>query len=145
MWIDKLTSSSTLTALELSARFAEQRQRVLAENLANIDTPDYRTRQLDPAAFRASLRAALTRAHSDGTASLDLRGNAQFATNADGGVTVRPATEPAQNVLFHDGTSARLERLMTDVNENALSYEMASNLLRARLENLLRAIRGRTT
>ncbi len=145
MWTDRLTGSRTLHALELTAQFAERRHRVLAENLANIDTPNYQAQRLDPAAFQASLRGALDEARRQRTGRLELRGNAQFATEPNGRVTVRPVREPAENVLFHDGTNAQVERLLTDVAQNSLSYELATNLLRGRYETLLRAIRGRVT
>jgi flagellar basal-body rod protein FlgB len=138
-------TSRTTQALELASRFAEQRHRVLAENMANIDTPNYASQRLDPEAFQTSLRKALTQAEKTRTNRLELRGNAQFATQTDGNVTVRPAREPAPNVLFHDGTNARLEQLLGDVAQNSLSYELATNLLRGRYEGLLRAIRGRVT
>lgn len=143
MWIERLTASRTTRAVELAAQFAEQRQRVLADNVANIDTPDYQTKRLDPEKFQASLAAALDRSRASGAKRLELRGNAQFSTNPSGRVRVDPAREPAANVLFHDGTNARLEGLMADTAENAMSYELAMNLLRGRFEGLLRAIRGR--
>lgn len=145
MWIERLTSSRTTKALELAAQFGEQRQRVLAENLANVDTPDYQTQRLDPAAFRKSLQAALKRSTDDRSNGLDLRDNAQFATGPDGRIRVAPVREPADNVLFHDGTNVRLEQLMADISQNALSYELSMNLLRGRHQALLQAIRGRTT
>jgi flagellar basal-body rod protein FlgB len=145
MWIDRLTSSRTTHACELAAQFAEQRHKVLAENLANIDTPDYPTRRLDREAFQVSLREALEQAEQARTRRLELRGNAQFSTSPDGGIQVHPAKVPAQNVLFHDGTNARLEQLLADVNENSLSYDVTMNLLRGRMETLMRAIRGRVT
>ena len=144
MWIERLTASRTTHAIELAAQFAEQRQRVLAENLANIDIPDYHTQRLDPEAFQTSLQSALDRAKGDDQRRLELRGNAQFSTGDDGRVEVSPKVEPASNVLFHDGTNAGLERLMTDVSENSLSYDMAVNLLRGRFDGLLRAIRGKS-
>lgn len=144
-WIERLTASRTTHALSLAAQFAEHRQRVLAENIANVDTPDYHTKRLDPQAFQGSLREALQRAEGARQERLELRGNAQFSTAADGGVDVQPAEEPAENVLFHDGTNARLENLIAGANENALSYELAMNALRGRFEQLLRAIRGRLT
>jgi flagellar basal-body rod protein FlgB len=144
MWIDRLLTSRTRNAVELAAQFAEQRQKVLAENLANVDTPDYHTRRLDAASFQASLGAALDRAKANDEKALELRGNAQFATGRRGGLVVAPAVEPAQNLLFHDGTNARLETLMGDVAENAMSYDLAMSLLRGQYEGLLRAIRGRT-
>ncbi len=146
MWIERLTHSSTTEAIELAARFAEQRQRVLAENLANIDTPDFHSRSLDPEAFQASLRQALDEARETRrTQALVLRDNAQFSHDARGQVVAKPCEEPAPNVLFHDGTNARLEQLMADIAENALSYELTTNLLRGRHDGLLQAIRGRLT
>lgn len=146
MWIDRLTYSRTTNALALSAQFAEQRHKVLAENLANVDTPDYKTKRLDPQAFRVSLQDALEQTDEKrGVRRLDLRGNAQFATDPSGRVVVEPAIRPAENVLFHDGTNARLEGLLGGIQENALSYQLATNLLRGRYQTTLRAIRGRLT
>ncbi len=142
MWIERLTYSPTTHAVELAAQFAEQRQKLLATNVANIDTPNYVTRQLDPQAFQASLKDALERSQESSGRGLELRGNAQFSTGADGRVEVRPVEEPAENVLFHDGTNVRLEQLLTDVSDNALMYELSTNLLRGRFTNLLQAIRG---
>lgn len=144
-WIDKLTTSRTTHAVSLAAQFAEHRQRVFAENIANVDTPDYHTKRLDREAFQGSLREALQHSKATGDQRLELRSNAQFSIGNSGGVEVRPAVEPAENVLFHDGTNARLENLIAGANANALDYEFAMNALRARYEGLLRAIRGRLT
>jgi flagellar basal body rod protein FlgB len=46
-------------------------------------------------------------------------------------------------VLFHDGRNASLETLMTDVQKNALEYEMATRLLRGRFQSILTAIKGK--
>jgi flagellar basal-body rod protein FlgB len=143
MWIDRLTSSRTTHAIELAAQFSEQRQRVLAENLANIDTPDYHIQQLDPEVFQVSLRKALDQAQEKGERRLKLRDNAQFATAADGTTTVQPTRSPAANALFHDGTNARMEQLLSDVTANSLSYDLSTSLLRNKLDGLIAAIRGR--
>lgn len=145
MWLDRLLSNPTTDALTLSAQFAEQRQRVLAENVANIDTPDYRSKRLDPASFQSALREALDAREPGSRTPLHLSGNAQVSTTPAGALETRPATEPAPNVLFHDGTNARLEALMSDVLGNTLEHEFALNLLRNRFESLQSAIRGRNT
>jgi len=144
MWIERLTTSRTTRALELAAQFAEHRQRVLAENVANVDTPNYTTRRLDVGPFQRSLAKALAAGRERSDARLELRGNAQFSTGADGRVSARPTVVPAQNILFQDGTNVRLEQLMTDVAQNSLSQELSTTLLRGKLEMLMRAIRGRT-
>jgi flagellar basal-body rod protein FlgB len=142
-WIDRLSASRTTHAVELAARFAEQRHKLLAENLANVDTPDYVTRRLDVAPFQDSLQEALADSRKCRSEELILRRNAQFRSEPDGQLRVAPVNEPAENALFHDGTNSRLERTLADVTENSLRYDLATSMLRARLQNLLRAIRGR--
>lgn len=144
-WIDRIVNSRTTHALQLSAQFTEARHRVLAENIANIDTPDYHTKRLDPEQFRASLRTAVQKSQMQRTNTLDLRPTAQTATTPDGRLHTTPATEPAPNILFHDGGNAMLEKLMTAAQSNALEHRLSLNLLRGRFESLLRAIRGRTS
>ena len=131
-----------LHAIELAVRFAEERHKVLAENVANIDTPDYQSKRLDCAAFEATLREALQQAKTNREKGLELRGEAQVSTGADGRLAVKPVVEPAENILFHDGGNASLERLMTDVQKNALDYNLAVTLLNKRFDGLLTAIRG---
>ncbi len=144
MRVERLIESPTISALELAARFGEQRHQVLAENVANVDTPDFATRQLDPRAFGASLREALDRAERHGRDGLELRGNRQFESIPGGAVRVRPDVAQPDNVLFHDGTNGRLESLLTDVQQNAMSYQMTIELLKGKFNGLLNAIRGRT-
>ncbi len=143
MWIERLTNSPLTHAIELTARFAEERHKTLAENIANIDTPDYHTKRLDSDAFQAALRDALQGAEVGGQQRLELRGNAQVSTTPDGRLEVTPAIEPADNILFHDGRNASVEKLMTALQENALTYSLATRLLDKRLDGLLSAIRGR--
>lgn len=150
MWIDRLLSCPKRQALELTARYAERRQAVLAENLANIDTPDYQTRRLEARDFQQALHDAWQRAERDDGAGpsasrgLELRGRQVF-TDRDGTLVVRPEVEPAANVLLHDGTNARLEELIGQASENALTYQFAVARLKAGFETLMSAIRGRVT
>ncbi len=144
MWIERLTTSRLTHALELTARFAEERHNVLAENIASIDLPDYHTKRLDPAVFQKTLKDALQRSDSSGARVLELRGAAQVSTTPDGSLAVKPQVRPADNILFHDGRNASLETLMTDLQQNALNYSLATKLLARRFNGLLTAIRGRT-
>jgi flagellar basal-body rod protein FlgB len=145
MWIERLTASRGTHALELAARFAEERHKILAENVANIDTPDYHTKYLDREAFQGALRDALERAAASGEPRLELRGAAQVSTTADGTLEVKPAEQPADNILFHDGRNASLETLMTDVKKNELDYQLVTTLLSKRFSGLLKAIGGKNT
>ena len=145
MWIEQLTTSRLTHALELTARFAEERHKVLAENVASIDLPDYRTKRLDPEVFQKTLKDALQRSEGSGARVLELRGAAQVSTTPEGCLAVKPQVRPADNILFHDGRNAQLETLMTGLQQNALDYSLATRLLGRRFNGLLTAIRGRTT
>ena len=144
MWIERLTSSPITHGLELAARFAEERHRILAENVANIDTPDYHTKRLDPEVFQKALAEAFQQAAASNEQRLELRGDAQVSTTPSGELEVKPVEQPAENVLFHDGRNASLETLLTDVQQNALDYELATTLLGKRFDGLLQAIKGKT-
>lgn len=142
MWIDRILHSPARQTVELAAKFAEERHKVLVENVANIDTPDYCMKRLDPESFHAALRDSLKATRPGREMRLSSK---QVSSGADGRMRVKPTIEPATNVLFHDGTNARLETLLTDVQDNAMSYDLMINLLKGRFSTLLSAIRGRTT
>lgn len=144
-WVDRLLSSPVRDGLQLTAQFAEQRHRVLAENLANIDTPDFQSRRLGGAEFQKVLREAFKSAGAPGGDGLELRGSAQVQTDAAGRLQTAPVAEPAENVLFHDGTNARIERLVSQIHENALTYRFAMTQLRSKFDGLKQAITGRVS
>ncbi len=142
MLLQRLLSSQVVDALQWTARFSEARHRVLAENVANIHTPNFRAKGLDPQLFRRNLRDALESADA-GQRPLELRDDAQTQRSANGQIRFEPTPHPT-HLQFHDGTQTMVESLMSDVAQNALSYEMATALLRTRFDGMLSAIRGRT-
>ena len=56
--LDRLFRSGSLPALETMLTFTSTRQRVLAENVANVDTLGYRTRDLSEGDFRRAMERA---------------------------------------------------------------------------------------
>ncbi len=137
-----LVNRGPTAALEKLMAYTEVRQRVLAENVANIDNPHYRTKHLDAEAFQKTLREALDRQKATRSSTLEFAGD-DFRVESDGQLRVMPTEEPAENVLFHDGTNTRVEKQMALMAENAMMHETATELLRGRYEGLLKAIRGR--
>ena len=142
VFFESLINRGTLPALERMVAFTEDRHEMLAENIANIDTPGYRTKQLDARAFQRALREALDRRGGDHKAPFAMRGTRQFRQRPGGSLEVTPTLEPTENVLFHDGTNARLERQMTDLAENAMMHQFATQMLKGRYDGMISAIRG---
>src|SRR6201991_187215 len=57
--LSSLFKSSSLPVLEQVVNFTETRHGVLAGNIANLDTPGYKTRDLSPELFQQRLKEAI--------------------------------------------------------------------------------------
>lgn len=145
VFLSELSTAGSLPALEMAMRFAGQRQRVLAHNVANLETPDFRPWDVDPTRFQQVLSEAVGRRRGETGGShgrLALRHDRQIEQGPGGGLTLRPATSSG-NILFHDRNNRDLERTMQDLVENATMYRVASELLRNRVSVLRSAISER--
>ena len=143
MFLANLTNRGATPALINTLVFTEARHRMIAENVANWQTPGYKTKQLDVRAFQKELRQALDRKGSDPNKPFILESRGQFGTRKDGRLRVSPTDMPVQNVLFHDGMNASIERLMSDLADNAMVYQATSTILKGYYDGLRKAIRGR--
>lgn len=146
--INELVNSGALPSLELTLRFAGERQRLIAHNIANLSTPDFRQADVAPAEFAQALRDAVDRrraATGGETGRLGLRSTRQIRFDADGGIELRPRTTSGStgNILFHDRNNRDLERLMQDNAENVAVHRLSADLLRSRYEILRAAIAER--
>ena len=106
----------------LLARYMDllsQRQKVTATNIANADTPGYRTRDIE---FQLQLSQALQ--------GLDLERPAPTAIHEVGDLPVK-----------NDGNDVSLEREMQTLSETAIRFGLATMLVRGNLESVRRAIR----
>jgi len=89
------------------------RQKLVATNIANVDTPGYHTRDLD------------------------FQGEFQSAAGLTPEV-VQVAGLPVKN----DGNNVNLDRESRLLAENALRFQLASSLIRAQIHTLESAING---
>jgi flagellar basal-body rod protein FlgB len=114
----------------------QERQRILAENVSNADTPNFRPRDLVAPKFNGSspaigstlVLAQTSPAHIAGTNSA---GAPQFRTDRRGGYEVRPA-----------GNAVSLEDEMLKVAANQMDYQAATTLYSKSL-GLIRTALGR--
>ena len=142
--INGLFDGGGLPVLERLVQFTEARHSVLADNIANLSTPYYKPRDLDPRAFQANLRQALDRRRSSVrpmNGPLHLNDTRQLRFQHDG-IRATPA-ELGDNVLFHDENNRDVERLMQRLAENTMAHNMAIEMMRNQLNLLGIAIRER--
>ena len=143
MFISSLTERGSMPALIHLLSYTEQRHRMIAENIANVDTPGYRAKRLDPKAFEEALGEAMDRRGSDPRNPLTLPVHRQFEVDEFGSLRVHPTTAPARNVMFHDGTTISIDREMADLASNAMVHNAATTMLSGKFNGLMTAIRGR--
>jgi flagellar basal-body rod protein FlgB len=139
-----IVNRGPVPVLEKLMAYTEARQRVLTENVANLDNPHYRTKQLDAKAFQQALREAANRQKATGSSEFELPAGEDFRVDDQGRLQVTPTERPAENVLFHDDTNASVERQMAMMAENDMMNQTASELLRERFASLLKAIKGQS-
>jgi flagellar basal-body rod protein FlgB len=117
------------------------RQKLLASNLANAETPGYRPVDVDPRAFQAALRDAVDAGRVDASGSLAFESGGPVSF--EGGETRLEPTVLGDNVLFHDGNDRSMERMFQRLTENVYTFRMASQLLRGQFDTVSAAIRER--
>ncbi|MBX3357214.1 MAG: hypothetical protein KF745_02180 [Phycisphaeraceae bacterium] len=143
--INDLTTSGALPALEMVVRFAGQRQRLIAHNIANLDTPNFQPREVSAAGFQRTLRDAVEqrRATTGGEAGeLPWRESRELRRDSDGGLSLQPGT-PSSGLLFHDRNNRDMERQMQAMVENVSAFRIGTDLLRSRFAILQSAIQER--
>ncbi len=145
MFIDGLLNADSMPTLEKVSQFAARRQDIIAHNVTNISTPNFRPSDVSVEDFQQSLREAIAqrRARHDGVrGDLNLRSSREVQVGANGNLALRPTTF-GDNVLFHDRNNRDLERLMQDLVENLTEFRVAGDLLKSRMQLLRSAIAGR--
>ena len=142
VFLSNVTDGGSTPALVKTLVFNEARLKMIAENVANLQTPGYRAKQLDPKAFQRALGEAMVTRGEDSQRPLVVKSGREVTTDARGNLHVTPTEKPVENVLFHDGTNLSIEREMADLAETGLTHELATALFRGQMAELRKAIRG---
>lgn len=130
--IDQLHNAGAMPALEMTMRFAAQRQRLLAHNIANIDTPNFIQKDVSVGAFQETLDEAIRdrRMRTGGMHSdLEWEESRELKRGERGGLVLRPEST-GSGVLFHDRNNRDIERLLQALAETTGAFKTASELYR---------------
>lgn len=147
MIFDQLGTSGALPTLTAALSFAGQRQRLIAHNIANISTPNFRPMDVSPSGFQHALAEAVEnrREQTGGThGALEFGRTNEVAMTPSGGIRLNPGT-PTGNILFHDRNNRDVERMMQSMVENATAHRVAATFMRSEIAQLRSAIAERAT
>lgn len=113
-------------ALATRLGFLEQRQQVLAQNIANVDTPGYQPLDLKESSFQSELTGSFGRLMPVATHPNDIQpatGAGQFQTVKD-----TPSAEPKI-----DGNGVSLENELIKVSKTTLDHQAMVDLYRKQI------------
>jgi len=111
-----------------------QRMNLLAANIANADTPNYKARDLD---FRAALESVQA---EQGAGRLETTNRQHFGFDNAGAELQTKYRVP--NQLSLDGNTVDPHREHAEFMDNAMKYQASLNLLNSRIKGLMNAIKG---
>ncbi len=128
----------TMALLQRTLNLRSAQHQALSANIANADTPRYRS-------FEVAVEEELRKLRPDGHRLEMARPQAEprplpAAQRADR-VQLRPAAVPAFS-LRADGNTVDIDRAMGDLAENTLKYKTSAQLLSGKLKTLRNVIQG---
>ncbi len=118
-----------------------QRAEVLANNLANADTPGFKARDID---FKTALNGAM----NSGQAANGQLGSTMMMAKTDT-QHISPITDHSRHLLYRnptqpaiDGNTVDTQQEMAAYMKNAMDYQASFEFLNGKFKSLTSAIRG---
>ncbi|MEY4565570.1 MAG: Flagellar basal body rod protein FlgB [Planctomycetota bacterium] len=139
MW-SSLLGQSSINALTQTLQFTEKRHELISSNVANMDTPNYKTRDLDVDRFQNSLRQAIEEPAKTRTRSPGERSPGEITALDEVSDQWQKTRDVSKQVLFHDGHDISLEEQVTEAAKNQTMHFTAVALLKAQFRTMQMAI-----
>ena len=128
---ERLLNQTTEPVLEKMLQFTSARHKLIAENVINISTPNYRQKDLSLEKFQEMLGERIDQRDRSGP------GETSFDDIS------AELEEPKNGMLFHDGSNRSMEQLMSDQAKNALMHNFIIELLRSQFQTMELALKDR--
>ncbi|MNJ93218.1 Flagellar basal body rod protein FlgB [compost metagenome] len=121
----------TTNALATSLGMRQVRHNVISSNIANAETPGYHARKVD---FEDALSRALD---MDGANGLSTSSKEHYAVGGISVTKTRPDIyENPEGAVNNDGNTVDLEKEMSALSENAITYKAALQLINKKMAAL---------
>jgi flagellar basal-body rod protein FlgB len=133
--VSKIDSALQFNQTALNLRSA--RQELIASNIANVDTPNYKAKDID---FAKALQGAM----SGNTAKLPMTGTASHHLSGGTGGNVMGAPVMFRNVVqpSADGNTVDMDVERAQFADNALRYEASVKFVDNQIKNVFTALQG---
>ncbi|MBP1772191.1 MAG: flagellar basal-body rod protein FlgB [Holophagaceae bacterium] len=132
---DLTSGNGMIQTMDRGLSLASQRQTLIASNLANLDTPGYRTRDFS---FEGAMKAAISGQKSPTTLATTHPMHLQGSASA----SLPPSLDPLQPLAErNDGNDVSLDRENMLLARTQTTYQTASTFMQVELRKLYSLIR----
>jgi len=121
--------SNTITTLENAIDYSNQKQKVIAQNIANVDTPNYKAKTVT---FKDSLSSAMN-------ANVTSSKHISFSATNNSSTAVVSKSNATYN---NSGNSVDMDKEMTDLATNQIYYNALIDRISGKFSSLENVIRG---
>ena len=125
--------SNTVSTLENALNYSSMKQKIVSQNIANVDTPNYKAKDVS---FKAALEGALGKsfdAKRTDARHLEFKGH-------NGALT---GTIIKNNVNYNEnGNSVDLDKEMSDLATNQIYFNALTERINGKFNSLQTVIRG---
>jgi flagellar basal-body rod protein FlgB len=135
-----LNNMPLLAALSKKINWLTARQKVVAQNVANADTPGFKASDLRPLDFRKEL-AEVT--HSTATKLAPVTTNPHHLVGTEFAADLKPEAEKSTTDRDINGNTVSLEDEMMKVSDTTSDYQLMTNLYKKQV-GLIKTAIGRS-
>jgi len=122
---------------ENALRLRGQRQQLLASNIANADTPNYKAKDLD---FGKAMQSALSQGRTANQVALAQTNSGHLSAELSAQLPNTFMRKPSQNNL--DGNTVDMDVERNNFVENSMHYEADVNFTQNEIKGLLAVLQG---
>ncbi|ADL13154.1 flagellar basal body rod protein FlgB [Acetohalobium arabaticum] len=127
--MDNITGNQSISVLTKALDGLQQRQEAISNNIANVDTPDYKRKDVN---FKSELKTAL---NNDSTGLTATHKN-HFSTNSNlDQLSLRIKTD-SNTKMRSDQNNVDIDREMSILAKNGLEYQAVTRMLSMEFDQL---------
>lgn len=125
--------SNTITTLEHALNYSSTKQKVIAQNISNADTPNYKSKDVSfQAAFQTAVDQTMTAKRTDAR-HFEFKGIS----------TATPQITTNQQMSYHNnGNNVDVDKEMSDLATNQIYYNAVTERISSKFQTLQSVIRG---
>lgn len=125
--------SNTISTLENALNYSSTKQKVIAQNISNADTPNYKSKEVS---FKSALQSAMD--HPMTTRKTDAR-HFDLKGSTSSGVTIRTNQSTSYN---NNGNNVDIDKEMSELATNQIYYNALVERINGKFQTLQSVIRG---